>query len=1354
MSRWHVSWTGFDHPVVPRSRRRPSAWILAGALSIAPATIVAGGVTGAEADEALTCGGLAVTVNWAAGERATEGDDVIAGGDYAANEGVIHGYGGNDTICAPRWTAYMMRIDAGPGEDRVLGGDVGRVDGGEGDDALEGHGALLDGGSGHDELRTDHYFTDLVGGDGNDRLVAGEDGGELSGGAGNDTIQLPKDGAYADGGAGDDTITGDVGEDRIRGGSGTDVIVGAGGADHLWGDVGVDSVQGGPGADVIYMEFVEADAVAGDDGQDRLDLGRLPVAADVDLSVGRLKVGDLSTTATGFENVAGSAFDDVIGGSDADEELDGGQGDDVIEAGAGSDRIHGWGGSDTISGGAGADRIYGDGGADAVTAGPGADYVSGGYDATASGWDRLDGGDDIDLVEFTGPAVDFDLATGEVAVSTSRTQVLGFEQVMGTPENDRLTGTAGSDIMFGGGGDDTIHGLGGDDTIDSDNPGVTLYAPFSGADQIDGGDGNDRLGDHESSSSADVYFGNDGDDDLFLTGYAVTVHPGEGNDRITVGEEADARRTTLSYDDVPGPISVDMSANAADVAVTGAGADVVHRRYSSRQFRLVGTPADDVIVGDERLNVLVGGGGDDVIRGLGDDDVVEGGSGDDQIDLGAGTSDDVVYTSAPGPVHISLDLVTAQDTLSAGRDTISNAETVIGSAYEDVLRPSAAGSALSGGAGLDTLYSGPGDDWFADPDSVISYQESPEPVTLIDNQVSGHGNDGIWGPISQTRRLIGSAYDDALALGNLCHVEGGSGDDTIDMRASAQPSWRCNGRFSEIYDASGGPGNDTFLIAAAENGWRAEVGVEGGSGDDTLSFAEHWTPISIMLADRWFWSSDLSLEASAVENVVGTRFADSIVGDAGSNRLDGGGGTDDVDGGGGADTLSGGPDNDTITFDRAASGVTANVASGTFAVGGSNGAFTQFERVVGSKFGDWITGSSAADALVGGAGADRISGGDGRDVIEGGVGGDVVYGDAGDDRISGDGDGDTLDGGPGADTVRGGSGDDTVSAIDQSDTLLAGDDGNDTLNYAGATSGVTASLASTGRVAGFDNIVGSKYGDKLVGNPAANVLDGGGGNDRIEGGAGGDRLTGGDGADTLLGGDSGDWISGGSGNDTVQGGSSADSIDTGAGNDTLVADADYRAAAGDQLRGGTGIDTVTYAALNRPIVADLTRVKVKTSGSSWSTHSLSGIENLTGSPYGDQITGSSGANRLYGGPGGDVIKPGAGTDFVDAGGGRDTLSYAGLPIGVSVSLAVQSAQSTGGGGHDTIRNFENLVGTAKSDVLKGNGIANLLTGLSGNDRLYGYGGADRLDGGLGRDYGNGGTGQDRWISIETKVALP
>lgn len=138
---------------------------------------------------------------------------------------------------------------------------------------------------------------------------------------------------------------------------------------------------------------------------------------------------------------------------------------------------------------------------------------------------------------------------------------------------------------------------------------------------------------------------------------------------------------------------------------------------------------------------------------------------------------------------------------------------------------------------------------------------------------------------------------------------------------------------------------------------------------------------------------------------------------------------------------------------------------------------------------------------------------------------------------------------------------------------------------------------------------------------------------------GDDVILGSPGADTInaLGGN--DVVCGGGGNDNVNGGGGNDILDGGAGRDNLLG-----VAGDDTIVGGAGVDTASYAGNPTRVVVSLSRTTAQnTQGAG--TDTISQVENLTGTPKGDQLTGSAGANFLDGG---------AGSDRCDGKAARDT----------------------------------------------------------------------------------------------------
>ena len=142
-----------------------------------------------------------------------------------------------------------------------------------------------------------------------------------------------------------------------------------------------------------------------------------------------------------------------------------------------------------------------------------------------------------------------------------------------------------------------------------------------------------------------------------------------------------------------------------------------------------------------------------------------------------------------------------------------------------------------------------------------------------------------------------------------------------------------------------------------------------------------------------------------------------------------------------------------------------------------------------------------------------------------------------------------------------------------------------------------------------------------------------------------------------------DTITGTSGNDLIEGGAGADIID-----------------------GGAGVDTISYASATGPRAVTL-------GGANTEGDTLTSIENILGSSFGDVLTGDGGDNVIEGALGDDTLAGGGNTAA------GDTVSYASAAAAVVVSLAGGSA--TGGAGNDSLSGFENILGSAFNDTLTG-----------------------------------------------------
>lgn len=189
-----------------------------------------------------------------------------------------------------------------------------------------------------------------------------------------------------------------------------------------------------------------------------------------------------------------------------------------------------------------------------------------------------------------------------------------------------------------------------------------------------------------------------------------------------------------------------------------------------------------------------------------------------------------------------------------------------------------------------------------------------------------------------------------------------------------------------------------------------------------------------------------------------------------------------------------------------------------------------------------------------------------------------------------------------------------------------------------------------------------------------------------------------EGADLIVGTTGDDVLYGGGGNDTIQGKGGNDTICGGPGNDKLNG-----GGGDDVIAGGPGKDTVVYFGASAGVTVDLgTRTG---GGADQGNDTISGVEHVMGSLFGDVLRGNAAGNRLKGLTGADRLVGLGGADTL-IGAGNNDLMY-------------------GGGGNDVLR------GKAGADRLFGGPGDDTLEGNIGNDRLYGGDGVDVLNGGAG-----------------------
>ncbi|AHE51853.1 beta strand repeat-containing protein [Sphingomonas sanxanigenens] len=806
---------------------------------------------------------------------------------------------------------------------------------------------------------------------------------------------------------------------------------------------------------------------------------------------------------------------------------------------------------------------------------------------------------------------------------------------------------------------------------------------------------------------------------------------------------------------------------------------------------IYGQAGDDILAGLGGADRLFGDEGHDVLEGGDGNDTLEGGAGDDLLRAGRGND---TLIGGPGENHLfgdagnDLMIVTGNDTVDGGigHDAIDlyfywsassvsidltalwqggigyvngagivNVEQLAflsGSSFDDNIKVGDVSTAtmfdVIRGTGLH-LYLG-NDIAVGGGHADLIYGDNG------DDRISGGAGDDVLDGGNGRDILNGGDGNDYLSFGSGDILDGGAGQDTIDI------------------DLQFGEGSTTVDLTAL---WNGGVGIIGTGSVTGVELIDRWIMTGY---DDVVRTGDLPSGGTSVllngghDAATGGIQGDRFDGGSGNDMLDGAGGNDQLVGGtgrdvlnGGAgddwlftdglDTLDGGAGNDALAILGANSGamtidLSKLVSRGLVTINGNTA--TGIESIlylVGSNQGDVVvTGDFATNGIAYfvSAGLDLRGG---NDKATGGAGDDLFFGGDGDDMLSGGAGTDRLNAGAGNDWLDGGAGDDT----------LFGGTGRDTVSYESVRSRVAVDLAITtaqdtlggGRdtLQDVESLVGTAYDDALMGDAADNNLFGGAGNDQLSGGAGADRLDGGLGIDSVsytaaTAGITVDLRTGYSSGDT--GGDILVGIENLVG--TRYDDWIAGATAANILAGGGGIDTISYASAAARVKVDLAiAVAQNTIGAGIDT--LSGFENIVGSAFHDTLAGTVGVNRmeggvgndlltgfdgndtLIGGDGDDTLVGGARNDRLEGGAGIDIVSYADAISAVTVDLFFVAPQATGGGGTDTLIGIEGVIGSAFDDVLADS---------FGNDRLYGGAGNDRIIGGYGSDLIDGGYGID------------
>lgn len=1257
------------------------------------------------------------------------------------------------------------------------------IHGTAGDDFLEGNDA-------NNKIYGDLGDDVLLGLEGNDHLFGEVGNDTLEGGNGNDKLE---------GGAGDDTLTGGDGNDNILAGAGDDQVYWRAGDsnDQVDGGDGEDTFDLDTSENETQTISLGVDedgniviSVSGAEGGDLVLSGIEKI---------NLNISDQGASLILGPNLPPGIFGQKdepleLGGGDDADSIDTSGSDQAVSvnAGGGDDTINTGGGSDIIAGGAGDDTINAGGGDDTVVwqAGEGNDTIDGG-----DGFDALDvnldqGGDPGDPPPTLTITAD---ANGNVILQSSTGETLtmkGVEDIVinAAPAGSTITigDLTGTDIaqdtlyFVGGAGVDSLDASATDRRINAQgNGGDDILLSGAGNDLLDGGDGNDYLN-AGSGSGVDTVLGGNGDDTI-----EVTLGDEQGSDAIDIVDGGADNDTLNVHFTEPTPHDLFLNINSngdGSFTMTSEDIDVVEEVHVSNVENLIitadepglnynlgtlsdttlqnvsfqgseghdsfngsgtdvsvslsGNGGDDNLIGGSQGDYLVGGAGNDSLDGEGGNDWLIGGEGNDILDGGADW-DTADYSSANGGVAVDLSNNQAQDTLSAGIDTLVNVEAVEGSAFADTLTGNDNDNYLSGNDGDDVITGGAGFD-------ILRGGAGNDTLTATNGRISGDaGNDILSGPITYR-------HD-----GNGVAVNMSGGDIEV--------------------------GGDTIAGGSARDGYGDTDTLDTASGFvEGSNFGDH-------------------LEGSDGNQVFfGRAGNDTLRGNGGDDTLRGGSGDDVLDGGDGVDFVSYFDDGQDTA--GAGTGVTVNLAAGTATDNwGNTDTLSNIENVIGSFMADTITGDAndnviftlgGGDTVAGGAGNDTLIDFDGDSVMDGGDGDDILIGARGND---------TLTGGSGADTYRFTTtefgdtdfGHDTITDFDVAEDVLdltpftdigaieqldfSEDGGNTvisidadrsiTLNGVSAASLVAANFIFGGEEPPPPATIGTEGNDVLEGTPGMDVLQGMGGNDQLEGSAGDDILDGGDGGDivfyrndpagvdvnlatgfatdgygdtdtliaieNIAGSEFADTLTGNSGNNTLLGWGGDDIINGGDGDDRI-----FGGPGNDQIDGGAGFDQAFMLQDTLTLPGPKPQINIVYNGDGTITTTNTGNGDVDTYANVEALFTSLGPDVVTGDALDSIIGVSSGlAKTVDGGGGNDTLVAPGTTGGARVDMNAGTIQQQDANGQPsgTIHNFsniENIVGTAGNDTLIGDGGDNILEGGNGFDNFIGGAGNDTFNGGL------------------------
>ena len=300
------------------------------------------------------------------------------------------------------------------------------------------------------------------------------------------------------------------------------------------------------------------------------------------------------------------------------------------------------------------------------------------------------------------------------------------------------------------------------------------------------------------------------------------------------------------------------------------------------------------------------------------------------------------------------------------QDIFDNAQNqggmISGTDQADTLVGSSGNDTLDGDLGADTMTGGDGNDIYVVDNAFDTVEETNTSTAQIDTVQASVS----WTLGANLENLVLTGVSDIDGTGNERRnfITGNAANNVIDGAAGSD-------------SMSGGDGNDTYYVDNADDTVIETSNSAGPGGIDSV----HSSLAAYTLANN---VEHLYIDSAGAANGTGNGLDNTLFAGAGNNVLDGREG------------------NDTVSFERAVSGVTANLSTSAQqnTLGSGLDTLKFFENLTGSAYADSLSGNSAANVLNGGAGNDTLVGGSGDDRLIGGAGTDNLSGGTGADTYA------------------------------------------------------------------------------------------------------------------------------------------------------------------------------------------------------------------------------------------------------------------------------------------------------------------------------------------------------------------